>query len=243
MRGFYSLRLARGLGRFLLRIFLWRQPSLIDPDKRNARRHTIASAKKSDPTDSRSPAQKDRDRLLYTSSLRRLAQVTQVVAADVSHVFHNRLTHSFQVAQVGRRLAERLLALNSDLVLLSDGLDPDVVEAACYAHDLGHPPFGHIAEEELNALASTDIDGFEGNAQSFRIIAKLAQHSPLHRGLDLTRATLAAVLKYPWRRGENSEKPNKWGGYSSEEKDFEFATQLRGKARERTLEAQLMDWA
>ncbi len=162
MRGFYSLRLARGLGRFLLRIFLWRQPSLIDPDKRNARRHTIASAKKSDPTDSRTPAQKDRDRLLYTSSLRRLAQVTQVVAADVSHVFHNRLTHSFQVAQVGRRLAERLLARQSDLVLLSDGLDPDVVEAACYAHDLGHPPFGHIAEEELNGLAGTEIDGFVG---------------------------------------------------------------------------------
>ena len=243
MRGFYSLRLARGLGRFLLRIFLWRQPSLIDPDKRNARRHTIASAKKSDPTDSRTPAQKDRDRLLYTSSLRRLAQVTQVVAADVSHVFHNRLTHSFQVAQVGRRLAERLLARQSDLVLLSDGLDPDVVEAACYAHDLGHPPFGHIAEEELNGLAGTEIDGFEGNAQSFRIIAKLAQHSPLHRGLDLTRATLAAVLKYPWRRGQNPNKDDKWGAYGSEEKDFDFATQLRGRTNERTLEAQLMDWA
>jgi dGTPase len=214
---------------------------LIDPDKRNARRHTLA--KKSDPSDSRTPAQKDRDRLLYTSSLRRLAQFTQVVAADVSHVFHNRLTHSLQVAQVGRRLAERLLNVHRDVVLLSDGLDPDVVEAACYAHDLGHPPFGHIAEVELNDLAGADIDGFEGNAQSFRIITKLAQHSPSHRGLDLTRATLAAVLKYPWKRGENPEKPLKWGMYRSEEKDFEFATQLRGKAKERTLEAGLMDWA
>jgi dGTPase len=216
---------------------------LINSDKRIARRHTIASARKSDPTDSRTAAQKDRDRLLYTSSLRRLAQVTQVVAADVSHVFHNRLTHSFQVAQVGRRLAERLLALHSDLVLLSDGLDPDVVEAACYAHDLGHPPFGHIAEEELNDLAGPEIDGFEGNAQSFRIITRLAQHSPEHRGLDLTRATLAAVLKYPWRKGQNSENEKKWGAYGSEEKDFDFATQLRARTNERTLEAQLMDWA
>src|SRR5438094_7939144 len=114
MRESHSLRLARGLRRFLLRIFLWRQPSLIDPEKRNARRHAVASGKKSDPTDSRTPAQKDRDRLLYTSSLRRLAQVTQVVAADVSHVFHNRLTHSLQVAQVGRRLAERLLSVHSE---------------------------------------------------------------------------------------------------------------------------------
>lgn len=216
---------------------------MLDPDKRNARRHTIARSKKADPTDSRTAAQKDRDRLLYTSSLRRLAQVTQVVAADVSHVFHNRLTHSLQVAQVGRRLAERLLNVHSDAVMLSDGLDPDVVEAACYAHDLGHPPFGHIAEEELNDLAGAEIDGFEGNAQSFRIITKLAQHSPLHRGLDLTRATLAAVLKYPWRRGENTEKMNKWGAYSSEEKDFEFAIEMRGKTKDRTLEAQLMDWA
>jgi dGTPase len=218
-------------------------PSLIDHDKRNDRRHTISRAKRADSNDSRTPAQKDRDRLLYTTSLRRLAQVTQVVAADVSHVFHNRLTHSFQVAQVGRRLAERLLTVHSEEVAHSDGLDPDVVEAACYAHDLGHPPFGHITEKELNVLAGADIDGFEGNAQSFRIVTKLAQHSPLHRGLDLTRATLAGILKYPWHRGENANKDDKWGAYGSEEKDFEFATQLRGAPLELTLEAQLMDWA
>jgi dGTPase len=71
----------------------------------------------------------------------------------------------------------------------------------------------------------------------------LAQHSPLHRGLDLTRATLAAVLKYPWRQGHNPQKTDKWGAYGSEDKDFEFATRLRGKTNECTLEAQLMDWA
>ena len=153
---------------------------MIDSAKRNARRRSKVSTKKVDSSDSRTPAQKDRDRLLYSSSLRRLAQITQVVSADVSHVFHNRLTHSFQVAQVGRRLAERLLKVHPAEVDNSDGLDPDVVEAACQAHDLGHPPFGHTAEQELNELAGPDIDGFEGNAQSFRIVTKLAQHSPLH---------------------------------------------------------------
>jgi dGTPase len=216
---------------------------VIDREKRNARRHTLSGPRKSDSSDFRTPAQKDRDRLLYTSSFRRLAQVTQVVAADVSHVFHNRLTHSLQVAQVGRRLAEKLLEQYPSEVTESDGLDPDVVEAACYAHDLGHPPFGHTAETQLNALAGTDIGGFEGNAQSFRIITKLAQHSPLHRGLDLTRATLAAVLKYPWQHGQNPTKHNKWGAYASEAKDFRFALELRGGGNNRTLEAQVMDWA
>ena len=216
---------------------------MIKEDQRNERLRTLAAGRKADSNDTRTPAQKDRDRLLYTSSLRRLAQVTQVVAADVSHVFHNRLTHSFQVAQVGRRLAERLLAIHSDEVKQSDGLDPDVVEAACYAHDLGHPPFGHITEKELNNLAGTDIDGFEGNAQSFRIVTKLAQHSPLHQGLDLTRATLAGILKYPWLRDQNPKKSDKWGAYESESEDFEFAAGLGGNPLELTLEAKLMDWA
>jgi dGTP triphosphohydrolase len=76
-------------------------------------------------------------------------------------------------------VAERLLAAHPEEVAQSDGLDPDVVEAACYAHDLGHPPFGHITEQELNAIAGDGVDGFEGNAQSFHIVTKLAQHSPL----------------------------------------------------------------
>lgn len=219
---------------------------MVDTAERTARRHTTQltarQLKAANLDDPRTPAQKDRDRLLYTSSLRRLAQVTQVVAADVSHVFHNRLTHSFQVAQVGRRLAEKLIRDHSDLVLDSHGVDPDVVEAACYAHDLGHPPFGHIVEEELNELAGESIDGFEGNAQSFRIVTKLSQHSSLHRGLDLTRATLAAVLKYPWLR-KDAPRPDKWGAYSTEQRDFQFAADLIRTRHERTLEAQIMDWA
>jgi dGTPase len=147
-----------------------------------------------------------------------------------------------QVAQVGRRLAERLIARSGQGTNLSEQLDPDVVEAACLAHDLGHPPFGHIAEEELNRL-SEDFGGFEGNAQSFRIVTKLAFLSENHRGLNLTRASLASLLKYPWLKGESRSKPGKWGAYESEKTDYEFATGLCPESHIRTVEAELMDWA
>jgi dGTPase len=211
-------------------------------DLRSSRRHSTAP-KKSDPTDGRTGAQKDRDRILYTSALRRLAKVTQVVAADTGHVFHNRLTHSFQVAQVGMRIAQRLKPSYVELSGTADGFDPDVVEAACLAHDLGHPPFGHVAEKKLNELTGEEIDGFEGNAQSFRIVTKLSQHTTVHRGLDLTCATLAAILKYPWLRHPGSPKADKWGAYTSEKKDFEFATLLSPSDKTKTIEAALMDWA
>lgn len=110
---------------------------------------------------------------------------------------------------MGRRLAEMLLLKQPEFA--KHTVNPDVVEAACLAHDLGHPPFGHVAEEVLNEL-SYHFGGFEGNAQSFRIVARLASRSRDYTGLDLTRATLAATLKYPWYRGENVEKPKKWGG-------------------------------
>lgn len=189
--------------------------------------------------DYRAPSQRDRDRVLYSSSFRRLAEVTQVVAANSGYVFHNRLTHSLQVAQVGRRIAEKLNLLQPET---KEFVDPDVVEAACLAHDLGHPPFGHIAEQKLDTLAKK-IGGFEGNAQSFRIVTRLASRSPDYGGLDLTAATLAAILKYPWLRGGNPEKPSKWGAYSSERRDFEFACELLPGENQRTIEANLMDWA
>jgi dGTPase len=212
---------------------------------RNKRRHPKATrSSSSQKEDFRTPSQKDRDRILYSSSFRRLAQVTQVISADVGHVFHNRLTHSLQVAQVGRRLAERLGKQFERLAERAGGVDPDVVEAACCAHDLGHPPFGHVVEKELNQLAGDDIDGFEGNAQSFRIVTKLSQNSRDHRGLDLTRATLAAILKYPWFRGDNALYPHKWGAYRSEKKDFDFARETAWLEPNRaSLEAKLMDWS
>ncbi|HEV3321461.1 MAG TPA: dNTP triphosphohydrolase [Solirubrobacteraceae bacterium] len=157
----------------------------------------------------RSRGECDRDRILYCSAFRRLAYVTQVTAPEAGHAFHNRLSHSLKVAQVGRRNAERLRALakaaeiagNAAATVLS--IDPNAVEASCLAHDLGHPPFGHIAETVLREEAEEFIqhDGvFEGNAQSFRIVTRLAQRSG-GRGLDLTRQTLDGVLKYPWRCG------------------------------------------
>ena len=164
------------------------------------------------------------------------------MAAETGHVFHNRLTHSLQVAQVGRRLAERLQSKFPGEIESSTGLDPDVVEAACLAHDLGHPPFGHTAEEELNRLTEA-IGGFEGNAQSFRIVTKLAFRKKSVQGLDLTRATLAALLKYPWLRGENKKKEGKWGAYGSETDDFDFARAIDPEHLKRTIEAELMDWA
>lgn len=201
--------------------------------------------------DNRTAAQRDRDRILYNSAFRRLAGVTQVVSADEGDVFHNRLTHSLKVAQFGRRIAEHL-AKETDYRVLEQlgGLDPDVVETACLAHDIGHPPFGHVAEKELQKL-SEKIGSFEGNAQSFRVVTNLALHafwdssksSPRYRGLDLTRASLNAVLKYPWKFGENGEdSKKKWGAYQSESDDFGFARD--GKTQNlRSLEAELMNWA
>jgi dGTPase len=189
--------------------------------------------------DHRTPAQRDRDRILYSSSFRRLAEVTQVVAANSGYVFHNRLTHSLQVAQVGRRIAEKLNKTDRTTI---EFVDPDAVEAACLAQDLGHPPFGHIAEQALNDRAEK-FGGFEGNAQTFRIVTKLASRSAGYGGLDLTAATLAAILKYPWPRGQNPQKPSKWGAYSSEKRAFDFASELLPGKNQRTVEAELMDWA
>lgn len=195
--------------------------------------------------DNRLTFQRDRDRILYTTSFRRLARVTQVVSSDEGHVFHNRLTHSLQVAQVGRRIAEKLQREAGELDAASSlNIDPDVVEAACLAHDIGHPPFGHIAERELDAIARLRglSDGFEGNAQSFRIVTKLAMGSTDY-GLNLTRAVLNAILKYPWRHGQNREKPDKWGCYEDDKELFTWARQLGPRKYVQCDEARLMDWS
>jgi dGTPase len=182
--------------------------------------------------------------VLYSSAFRRLGGVTQVVSAAEGDIFHNRLTHSLKVAQIGRRLAEKLAQdqlrrESTDNVQL----DPDVVEAAGLAHDLGHPPFGHIAEDELNVLVGDMYGGFEGNPQTFRILTHLSVRSPLFGGLNLTRATLNATLKYPWFRDmSDARKRRKWGVYESETEEFEFARD--GSAPDTTsAEADLMDWA
>lgn len=189
--------------------------------------------------------QRDRDRLLYTTALRRLAGVTQVIAPDEGHVVHNRLTHVLEVAQIGRRIAEKLLREQLQEAAAVGGLDPDVVESAALAHDLGHPPFGHIAEEQLDELLLEKQihDGFEGNAQSFRVVTKLCVRRPNVPGLDLSRATLGATLKYPWARKTTGAKHKKFGYYSSEDEDYGFARALEKHPERQTLEASLMDLA
>ncbi len=208
------------------------------------------------PKDNREPHQRDRDRILYNSAFRRLAGVTQVVAAEEGDVFHNRLTHSLKVAQFGRRLAEKIIREQPALVQAVGGIDPDVVESAGLAHDIGHPPFGHIAEKQLNQLAKS-AGGFEGNAQSFRIVTQLALQAswnpekarPEYPGLDLTRATLNAVLKYPWHKGglhgkSHAKSLRKWGAYQSEHEDLSFARGLAiAEDGVKGAEASLMDWA
>lgn len=189
----------------------------------------------------RSPFERDRDRVLYSDAFRRLADVTQVVAANEGRFFHNRLTHSLKVAQFGRRLSQRLLSEHP-----SASLSPDVVETACLAHDLGHPPFGHVAEDELDEqvkhLAKVE-DGFEGNAQSFRVVTRLALRRTGVPGLNLTRATLNAVLKYPWSRTPTKKDGRKWGHYKEDQPSFEFARDLGPAGDSRSVEAEVMDWS
>ena len=184
----------------------------------------------------RSDFARDRARLLHSSALRRLAAKTQVLSPTTGLDFaRNRLTHSLEVAQVGRELADSL------------GLDPDVVDTACLAHDIGHPPFGHNGETALNAWAS-DIGGFEGNAQTLRLLTRIEPKvygDDGHAyGLNLTRASLDASCKYPWPAAQGVAEPSsgrrKFGFYDDDTAAFQW---LRRGAprRQRCIEAQVMD--
>ena len=157
-------------------------------------------------SDDRAEGRRDCDRILYSRAWRRLGGVTQVITPfeDLPSL-HNRLTHSEKVAQVSRSIASKLLSTsaNHELVAKLGGLDVDVCEAAALAHDLGHPPFGHVGEEALDQVARGILglrDGFEGNAQTVRCVAIGKTRSLKYEGLDLSMATIAAIAKYPWTR-------------------------------------------
>lgn len=197
--------------------------------------------------DQRGHGARDRDRILYSSAFRRLAGVSQVAAASEGHLFHDRLIHSLKVGQIARRLAEKFIDEQGDIVSAIGGIDPEVTEAAAFAHDLGHPPFGHVAEESLDDLIRDHgcVEGFEGNAQSFRIVNSLTlrDEDPAVAGLNLTRATLNAILKYPWYRGQDGKKWRKFGAYATEQPAFEHARALGPAEDRRSAEAEIMDWA
>lgn len=185
----------------------------------------------------RSDFARDRARLVHSSGLRRLAAKTQVLSPASGIDFaRNRLTHSLEVAQVGRELASSL------------GLDPDVVDTACLAHDLGHPPFGHNGEQALNAW-SAQIGGFEGNAQTLRLLTRLEPKvfGPDGRayGLNLTRASLDASTKYPWPASKAVLDPSgraKFGFYDADIEAFEWLRE-GAPAGQRCIEAEVMDLA
>ncbi len=196
----------------------------------------------------RSAFARDRARVVHSSALRRLAGRTQVLGPSADDFVRNRLTHSLEVAQVGRELGQAL------------GCDPDVVDAACLSHDIGHPPFGHDGETALDEVAA-GCGGFEANAQTLRILtrleAKTAHPDGRPAGLNLTRASLDAATKYPWTRGQRLAdapgSPVKFGVYVDDAPVFGWVRAGRGGRvrdgrggggdRRRCLEAQVMDFA
>jgi len=237
--------------------------SLVDPDRYD-RRYARATGLPAgdDGDDRRTETERDRGRLQYSPYLRRLAGVTQVVSPDLmASNLHSRSSHTHKVAMLSREIAENLVRRANEptdegqriarIIFKAGGLDIAACEAAGLAHDLGHPPFGHAGEEALDTrYRNAYNEGFEGNAQSFRIVTRLDvyKQGPPHAGLDLTYVTLAAILKYPWVRPQpyEAKTSRKFGAYNSEGPLLdEVRESVVGTttSRQQTLEASVMDLA
>jgi dGTPase len=204
--------------------------------------------------DERTPFQQDRDRIIYTSSFRRLQAKTQVFFSGEYDFYRTRLTHSIEVAQIGRSICHFLLQKSS---VLSENyfIDPELVEAICLAHDIGHPPFGHAGESTINALMK-DYGGFEGNAQTLRLITEIIYSAENGReGMNPTRAFVDGVMKYKavYRTlRTDGKQPENHFLYDDQEKyvKFIFGPRTPGAAFDsqqlnnfRSVECQIMDWA
>ena len=163
--------------------------------------------------DHRHPTERDRDRILHSAAFRRLQGKTQVFGIGQADFYRTRLTHSLEVAQIARAIARNLCHEHTELERC---VTPELAEAVALAHDIGHPPFGHAGEQTLDAcmreishkagLAGKDCLRFEGNAQTFHILVASEPKSPAYPGLNLTRATLTGVMKYPFERDEDTDK-------------------------------------
>ena len=148
-----------------------------DPERSRGRLHREPESA------TRTPFERDRDRIVHASAFRRLKGKTQVFVAHEGDHYRTRLTHSLEVAQIARATARRL------------GLDDDLAEALALAHDLGHPPFGHTGEDVLDACME-GYGGFDHNAQTLRVLTKLEARYPAFDGLNLTWETLEGVVKH-----------------------------------------------
>ncbi len=208
-----------------------------------------AETASSRPGEYRSPFELDRDRIIHTSAFRRLQSKTQVFLSGEYDFYRTRLTHSIEVAQIGRSICTRLKR-TSDLLGGEYFIDPDLVEAICLAHDIGHPPFGHTGERTLHRLMRP-YGGFEGNAQTLRILTKTI-FSHRNRGMNPSRALMDGVLKYKTLFSADENADNHFL-YDEQKQELDFVFDGRdfpkdlepGKVRNgfHSIECQIMDWA
>ena len=184
------------------------------------------------PEDERSEFERDRSRIIHSSAFRRLQGKTQVFTAGEGDFLRTRLTHSLEVAQIGKGLARRL------------GANPELVEAISLLHDIGHPPFGHAGEDELKRLMKP-YGGFEANAQNIRVVTRLESKSTDCNGLNLTRAVIDGQMKYKQTMSENLDK----FVYTDDLDIVRWASQeaiesIKGVGlSSRSFECEIMEWA